>query len=219
MTANHTPQREGERSAVEEAQRRREEERQARFDKLTVWLGVLLGLIFLPLIALPIVFFAQWLKWQVRHQVPIVPFVLFLVGMMAVIAALHFLQRGREHYGLGGTISSVASFVGFALILVGALIGRVSQDWLLGTPVMGVGLWAATIGMVPLAIFTLNAGVVPWWGGAALVAENPLLVIIIFLSVPSGIWSFWLVPVPMLVVGYAIFLAARRRNERPARVR
>jgi hypothetical protein len=206
MVANHTAQREGERrGAVEEAPSRREEKKQAWFNRVVVGLLVGFGMF---VIALPIAFIVQWVT------VPIVPTVVFLVGMMALIAALHFLQRGSERYGLGGTISSVASFVGFALIAVGALIGAVSQNWALGGPVMVAGLWAATIGLAALAIFTLNAGVVPWWGGAALIAGNPLLD-----SIAGEIWSFWLVPVPMLVVGFAVVLAARRRTERPARVR
>jgi hypothetical protein len=220
MAANHTPQREGERrGAVEEAQSRQRE------NKLWATLGVgLLMLLALPVVALIMAFLVQWVRYMLRHQLPMVPSVLVLVAMMALIAALHFLQRHSERYGLGGTISSAASFVGFGLILVGALIGYVSQEWMLGTQVMYVGLVVSTIALVPLVIVTLSAGVVPWWGGAALVAENPLLLPILVLSVPEGIWKFWLVPlwlvpVSMLVVGFAVVLAARRRTERPARVR
>jgi hypothetical protein len=160
--------------------------------------------------ALPIAFLVDWLSWMLRHEVvPIVPTVLFLVGMMALIAASHFLQRHSERYGLGGTISSVASFVGFALIVVGALIEIIGI-------LMGVGLWAATVGLAGLAIVTLRARVVPWWGGVALIAANPLLVLIWLVPNLGGIW---LVAVPMLVAGFAVLLAARRRKERPARVR
>ncbi|HEX5848910.1 MAG TPA: hypothetical protein VFY59_06905 [Rubrobacter sp.] len=160
--------------------------------------------------ALPIAFLVDWLSWMLRHEVvPIVPAVLLLVGMMALIAASHFVQRHSERYGPGGTISSVASFVGFALILVGALIGIIVN-------LIGVGLWAATVGLAALAIVTLRARVVPWWGGVALIAANPLLVLIWLVPNLGGIW---LVVVPMLVAGFAVFLAARRRTERPARVR
>jgi hypothetical protein len=227
MAANHTPQREGERrGAVEEAQSRQREGKKEVLDSLlfTKWIMVGLGvLLALPFVGLPIAFLVQWLRWVLRHEVlPIVPFVLFLVAMMALIAALHFLQRHSERYDLGGTISSAASLVGFALIAVGALIGDIFQEWLLGTNLMGWGLVVSTIGLVPLVIFTINAGVVPWWGGAALVAENPFLLLILLTSIPGGIWEFWrfwLVVVPMLVVGFAVVLAARRQTERPARVR
>lgn len=191
-------------------------------------------LVWLPLAlapGLPIAFLAQWLRWMLRHEVvPIVPTVVFLVAMMALIAASHFLQRESERYGLGGTISSVASFVGFSLMAVGALIGAIFQEWVLSTNLMGWGLLAASVGLAALAIVTLKAGVLPWWGGAALIAANPLLDIILrfitpdriwdfWLITPGGIWSYWLVAVPMLVVGFAVFLAARRRTERPARAR
>ena len=180
-------------------------------------------LVWLPLLlapGLPIAFLVQWLRYMLRHEVvSIVPTVVFLVAMMALIAALHFLQRGRERYGLGGTISSVASFVGVALILVGALIGRVFQAWLVGTNVMGWGLLAASVGLAGLAIITLRAGVVPWWGGVALIAANPLLVLIWFSPLGPNLGGIWLAPVPLLVAGFAVVLAARRRTERPARVR
>jgi hypothetical protein len=199
--------------------------------------------------AVPIAFFAQGLRHEVRYDVSIVSTVLPLVGMTAGVAALHFVQRGTERYGLGGTISSVASIIGVALIVGGALIGSVSQNWLLGTNLMGLGLWAATIGLVALAIVTLNAGVVPWWGGAALIVANPLaepfisgllmsvlpeshnvhdpvssLARVIDLSASAEQWLYvgWEVAwgvVPWVVVGFAVLLAARRLTERPARVR
>jgi hypothetical protein len=69
--------------------------------------------------------------------------------------------------------ASFRSFVGVALIVVGALIGDLFQDWLLGTNVMGWGLLAASLGLAGLAIVTLEAGVFSWWCGAALIAGNP----------------------------------------------
>jgi hypothetical protein len=179
-------------------------------------------LVWLPLAlapGLPIAFLVQWLRYLLRHGLSIVPFVVFLVAMMALIAALHFLQRHSERYALGGTLSSVASLVGFALIAVGALIGAVSQNWLVGTNLMGWGLLAASVGLAGLAIVTLRAGVLPWWGGAALIAANPLLVLIWFSPLGPNLGEIWLVVVPLVVVGFAMVLAARRRAERPARVR
>jgi hypothetical protein len=198
--------------------------------------------------AVPIAFMAQFLRYEVRHDLSIVT-VLPLVGMMAGVAALHFVQRGSERYGLGGTIYSLASLIGGALIVVGALTGYVSQDWLLGTNLMGVGLWAATLGLTALTIITLYARVVPWWGGVALIVAHPVGGAIIsnllfsFISEShnvhdpvsklargfdlSGSAEQWLYVawevvwgvVPWVVVGIAVLLAARRRNERPARVR
>jgi hypothetical protein len=204
--------------------------------------------------AVPTAFLAQWWRHLVRYDVSIVSTILPLVGMTAGVAALHFVQRGTERYGLGGSISSVAPLFGMALIVVGALTGRASQDWLLGTNLMGLGLWAATIGLAAFAIVTLNAGVVPWWGGVALIVANPLvgpnvpvtlipgllmtvlpeshnvhdpvssLAKVYDLSASAEHWLYvsWDVAwgvVPWVVVGIAVLLAARRRTERPTRVR
>jgi hypothetical protein len=213
---------------------------------LLVWLAMVPTAL---VAAVPIAFFAQGLRHEVRYDVSIVSTVLPLVGMMAGVAALHFVQRGTERYGLGGTISSVASLIGVALIVVGALIGRASQNWLLGTNLMGVGLWVATVGLAALAIITLQAGVVPWWGGAALLVANPLsvpaisgllmsvlpeshnvhdpvssLAMVFDLTGSAEQWLYvgWEVAwgvVPWVVVGFAVLLAARRLTERPARLR
>jgi hypothetical protein len=48
-------------------------------------------------------------------------------------------------------------------------------------------------------------------GGAY--SRKPLLIIILLLITPGGIWKLWLVPVPLLVVGYAIFRAVARRTD------
>jgi MFS family permease len=66
--------------------------------------------------AVPIAFMAQFLSYEVRHDVSIVSTVVLpLVGMTAGVAALHFVQSGSERYGLGGTIYSAASLIGVAL--------------------------------------------------------------------------------------------------------
>jgi hypothetical protein len=117
-----------------------------------VWIPVLLA----P--ALPIAFLAQLLRYSIRHA-SIVPELLGLVVVLAVISALHFPQRGREGYDLRGTLSSAAAFVGVGLIVVGAVVGDVFQEWLLATNVMGVGLWVMTIGFAGLMILTLRTGV------------------------------------------------------------
>ena len=91
----------GEEVVMTVAQSRREEERkQGWLRKLIVGLGVLGGL---ASIGIPMAFLVQLLRWMLRHEVvPIVPFVTFLVVVMAVIAASHLLQRHSERYGSGG---------------------------------------------------------------------------------------------------------------------
>jgi hypothetical protein len=94
-----------------------------------------------------------------------------------------------------------------------------SEGW--GTIVFLVGALVATIGIIFLAISTLVVGVLPRWGGAALIAGNPLLavfIIAIFYGSNFRGASWWVVALPWAVLGFAVFRAAGRRTERPARV-
>lgn len=133
--------------------------------------------------------------------------VLALLSVMAVIVALHLLQR--ERYGYEGALASASAFVGVALIL-GAFIGfpSIGGDVLgvgLDILLLGVGMLVATVGIIALGIFTLDAGVLPWWGGAVLIAGNPLLgVLLLFLGL-DFLFGSWPVVVPWVVVGFAVF--------------
>ncbi len=155
----------------------------------------------------------------------IVPINLALLSVMAVIVALHLLQRKR--YGYEGALASAAVFVGVALVLVGGtavpsmLPGGVMDVMGIGTDIllMGVGMLVATIGITALGIFTLNAGVLPWWGGAALIAGNPLLGAILLFVGLDFLYGAWPVVVPWVVVGFAVFRAASHQTQQPSRVR
>ena len=144
-------------------------------------------------------------------------FILFMLSMLAVIVALHLLQRERQRYGGRGAIGSSTAFVGMALTVGGYIIGIDG----VGAALFLVGVAVATAGIIVLAAATLRVGVVSWWGGAALIAGTPflgLLIIAIFIgSYPH--FGGWLVAVPWIVAGFAVFQAAGRRTERPARVR
>jgi hypothetical protein len=147
--------------------------------------------------------------------------VLALLSVMAVIVALHLLQR--ERYGYEGALASVSAFVGGALIL-GAFIGfpsfggdvlGVGLDILL----LGMGMLVATVGIIALGIFTLDAGVLPWWCGAALIAGNPLVGVLLFFVGLDFLFGSWPVVVPWVVVGFAVFRTGTRQSQRPSRVR
>jgi uncharacterized membrane protein YhdT len=149
--------------------------------------------------------------------------VLFLLGMMAVIVALHLLQRERGSYGLGGAIASAIALVGVVLTLGGyILVDFIISLEGIGTLVVLVGALAATLGVIGLASATLTAGVLPRWAGVALILGNPLLavlIIVIFYGTGFRGVGWWLVALPWVVVGFAVVRAAGRRAEQPARVR
>jgi hypothetical protein len=139
---------------------------------------------------------------------------LLILGALAAIVALHALQSQR--HGLPGMVASLAAFVGLAMYLLGAGIAYARDDYWLafrGTTFLVVlGLLLATGGLIALGIVTITARVVPWWCGVALIAGNPLVGFFL------AIWFGVLLGVPWVVVGYAIFRAAKHGPERPARV-
>jgi hypothetical protein len=152
---------------------------------------------------------------------------LFLLSEMAAIVALHLLQRGRERYGREGVLASATAFIGVALTVGGYILsdlfyrlGVISLERL-GIIMFLVGVLVAFIGNIVLAIATLDVGVLPRWGGAALMAGNPLLgvfILVVTNHLVSPIGS-WLVAVPWVVVGFAVFRAGGQRTEQPSRVR
>ena len=141
-------------------------------------------------------------------------FVLLVLGAMAGIAALHLLQR--ERYGsLPGTPAFLVAFVGVAMMFFGELrklvLPGAGVAWLLV-----IGLLVATMGIIAYGVVTTEAGVVPWWCGAALLAGSPLAGFLLYIFSPvEGL----LQGVPWIVMGYAVLRAAGLLTERPSRVR
>jgi hypothetical protein len=142
--------------------------------------------------------------------------VLFFLGMMAAIAALHLLHGRR------GALASATAFVGAALMTGGyILIDFIISLEGVGTILFLVGALVAGIGMIGLAIVTSSADVLSWWCGLALLAGNPLLQVFLYLVFYGSNLSvaFLLWAVPWIAVGFAVFLAAGRRTEQRPRVR
>jgi drug/metabolite transporter (DMT)-like permease len=160
------------------------------------------------------------------------PFVLLLVGAMVATGCVAFLLQ-RERYGRPGVLASLVSFVGLALVLwanqvINSIRGTDPQaDW--AFTALTLGILAATVGLVVLAIITTNARVLPWWFGVALVAGSPFGVLLLMMlpsmfseSLLEGPWQLAveaLVGVPWVLVGYAVFRAGSRRSEQHSRVR
>jgi hypothetical protein len=152
--------------------------------------------------------------------------VVFMLSVIAVIVALHLLQRERERYASGeGKAFASGVIVGLALAVVGYSLS-VSFKTALGGIVLlyPLGLLLAALGLIGLAVTTLAVGVVPRWGGVALITGNPLwtvllLPILIYASTFYFSLVIWLLAGSWIVVGFAVFLATGRRTERPSRVR
>ena len=162
--------------------------------------------------------------------------VVFMLSVIAVIVALHLLQRKSERYGSAGTLVFATAIVGLALAVVGHILYGLSEA--LGgdmryvpfvSPLGGIGgyllypfgLFVLAPGLLGLAIPTLAVGVVPRWGGVALITGNPLwavLPILIYSDTPYFSIVIWILAGSWIVVGFAVFRAAGRRTERPSRV-
>ena len=137
-----------------------------------------------------------------------------LVGAMAAtlaIAALYALRR--DIYGVLGTLSSVAAFVGVALTLWGEL----------GSPVAAVlGLLVESVGVLALGLVSMAVGELAWWCGVALIVWGWALVFLLLLPMMGVLappfpvsWGGVLAGVSWIVVGFGVFRAARRGTEQP----
>ncbi len=149
---------------------------------------------------------------------------ILLVGVLVAIAALHALQR--RHYGPQGALAALSAFSGLAMIVaVWFLAERVVPITLAG-PVGIVCLVVASGGIVGLGIVTINAGVLPRWCGAALIAGSPPGIGIVFMlsslfvmaRILPGEIGWALAGIPWMLVGYAIFRVDSARQQRPSRV-
>ena len=105
---------------------------------------------------------------------------LLVVGAMVAImaiAVLHAIQSQRSLRRVA--LASLATFVGLAMYLVGYGVAYARDDFFAAFPdtifLVVLGLLVATVGLVALGIVTMNARVLPWWGGAALIAGSPPL--------------------------------------------
>ncbi len=149
-----------------------------------------------------------------------------LVGVLAAIAALHFVHGG--HYGWRGASASVAAFAGVAMVFLGGLTGESVPAMAQAAIALLIGgVLTAYAGTVGLGIATINAGLMPWWCGAALVAGSPpgvgLVLMFSTLFVAAGILPGeigWAVAgIPWALVGYAILRAGAARQQGSLRVR
>ena len=132
--------------------------------------------------------------------------VVLLLGALAAIAGLHTLQR--ERYGAPGAAASLTSFVGVALILVGATADVLAgQRYALLAYFLIVGSLVATVGLVSLGVTTMLARVLPWWCGASLIVGSPPFALFLLGPLVGLVWA---------LVGYALLrVGAQQPTPRP----
>ena len=134
------------------------------------------------------------------------------VGMLGGLAGFHALQAAS--YGRLGAAGFYAAFVGTALLLISTaatiLAGREVLDWLFVLGFLG------TLGLVPLGVGTLRAGVLPRWCGVLLIVAVLGIPVYFALGNYGGAILYGLL---WLALGYALW--SRRDTaaaEQPSRV-
>jgi len=151
---------------------------------------------------------------------------MLLVGALAAIVALHFIQRQR--YGRWGALASAVAVAGLAMVVAGNLLGELVPTMASAAIILlVVGVLAASVGIVGMGIVTITKRVLPRWCGIAVIAGSPPGVGILFTAVSPlvtgrilpGELGWALAGIPWMVVGLAVFLAAGRLTEQASRVR
>ena len=125
-------------------------------------------------------------------------FVVGLLGTLAAIVGLHYLQRGR--YGRTGVAGSLTAFIGYALLLVAATVTILAGQEALDA-VFPIGSLAALVGVVLLGSASLRARVLPRWCGLVLIAGYPLTVVV---DIATGGAGGIVMGIVWALVGYAL---------------
>jgi hypothetical protein len=136
---------------------------------------------------------------------------LFVVVLVAIAAIAALLQRTRYRKLAG--LASIGSLVGMAFIVVGLLT---IQEFV-GLVPMFIGVLVLTVTVGVLGVLSVVTNVLGWWGSVALVA-GPLLLFFAFFG-PLLPPMHWLIGVPWMVLGFAIFRAGVHQAGQPSRVR
>lgn len=102
--------------------------------------------------------------------------VVFIAALVATIFALTGLHGfAQSRYGKAGTIGYWMATVGTGLMTISAVATLLAGENSLGIAFLA-GMLLALLGYVVLGIMTLRAGVLPLWGGLALIFGFPLSV-------------------------------------------
>ena len=138
-------------------------------------------------------------------------FLLLFVVVLVAIAAIAALLRRTRYSKLAGLVS-IGSLVGMAFIVVGLLT---IQEFV-GLVPMLIGVLELTAAVGVLGVLSVVTNVLRWWGNVALVA-GPLFLFFAFFGALLPMMH-WLIGVPWMLVGLAIFRAGAHQAEQHSRV-
>jgi hypothetical protein len=139
-------------------------------------------------------------------------------GMLLWLVGSH--MRQSAGYGRLGTAGFVAAFVGTAFVFLATLVNQVAGSAVSETfynIVFGLGLLGWVTGFPLLGIATSWAKLLPRWAGLPLIAFFPLIFLILALPRFYGGGGI-LVGIVWLALGFALFAARERVEERPSPV-
>lgn len=136
---------------------------------------------------------------------------LFVVIIVAIGTTVVLLRRTRYRKVAG--LASIASLIGMAFMVFGLLT---IQEFV-GLIPMFIGILVLIGAVGTLGVLSVVTNVLGWWGSVALVS-GPLLLFLAFFGtlLPP---MHWLIGVPWMVVGFAIFRAGVPQAGQLSRVR
>jgi hypothetical protein len=104
------------------------------------------------------------------HQVVVL---VAYAGVLVAILGLHALQSPSRRYGRLGAVSSLLTFIGYAIVFAVSAISTLQGGQTLLTVRLAGGV-AALVGSILLGAMTIRTRVVPWWCGVLLIVAFPL---------------------------------------------
>ena len=140
-------------------------------------------------------------------------FVVAFIGILGGLIGLHALQV--QSYGKIGRAGFVASLIGIGLMLLTTVISIAAAGRPNGVvgAIFGIAFLVTLVGFVLYGAATLQAKVLPRWGGVALVIALPISIV---LSEYGGNALFGIM---WLALGYVLWSQRDATSEQPSRVR
>ena len=142
-----------------------------------------------------------------------VVFVIAFIGTLGGLIGLH--ARQAPSYGRIGKAGFVAALIGVALMLVTTVINIAAAGGPIGVAgvIFGMALLVTLVGFVLYGAATLQAKVLPRWGGVALIIVLPVSLVFGEYGGNALFGLMW------LAFGYVLWSQRDTTSEQPSRVR